>query len=264
MKKLSLGLVGFLAVSFLSKMAFSQKWADLEFTVVLGGDVPEVVYVQPTDPKCGSGPKGIPSELLVVNPTNKGIANVLFYVDAKKSNLKPENIHPELAEVPATKPVLDNVKCQFVPHVMIMRAGQTLEVKNSDDTSHNAKMAFFENKEANPVIPSKASVDIKTIVEERTPTKVDCNVHSWMTAHVFVLSHPYAGVSNTEGKVTISKLPAGIPLEFKLWHENSNKLIQEVQVNGKTEKWEKAYKTITLKEGKNDLGTITIDRARFK
>jgi plastocyanin len=262
MRKLTLGLLAVGSVALTSQNSFAQKWADLKMTIVLTGEAPKMESQKVTDPGCGQ--PTVLAETLVVNPTNKGIANVLFTLDARKKKLKASDIHPDLSKLPATKPVLDNVKCVFVPHVLTMRAGQTLEVKNSDTVSHNAKMAFFENKEVNPVIPANSSVEIKTEVEERAPTPVECNVHPWMKAYVFVSSHPYAGVSDENGVLTISKLPAGMPLDFRIWHESQDKSIQEVVVGGKKENWAKGVTTLELKEGMNDLGKIEIDVSRFR
>lgn len=243
----------------------AQQWADLKMKIVLEGEIPKEIYTDAdAKDKCGAGKPGVPSEKLVVNPTNKGIANVAFYVDTRKTKLAATNIHPSLSAVPEAKPVLDNVKCQFFPHVMAIRAGQTLEVKNSDEVAHNAKFAFFDNEEVNPTVPAKSSVSVKTKKEEKSPTKVECNIHPWMAAHVLVLDHPYFGISDADGAITIEKLPAGVELEFKLWHENSNKSIEEIKVNGKSESWKKGATKLTLKEGMNDLGTITINVDRFK
>lgn len=262
MRKLTLALFAVGTVALSAQSSFAQKWADVKMTIVLGGEPRKAESMKVTDPGCGVD--SAPVESLVVNPSNKGIANVIFTLDTRKKKLKASDIHPDLASVPSAKPVLDNNKCVFVPHVLVMRAGQTLEVKNSDTVSHNAKMAFFENKEVNPVIPANSSVEIKTDVEERAPTPVECNVHPWMKAFVFVTSHPYTGVSDENGVITITKLPAGMPLDFRIWHESQDKSIQEVVVNGKKAEWAKGVTTLELKEGMNDLGKIEIDVNRFR
>jgi plastocyanin len=188
----------------------------------------------------------------------------VFTIDTKKTTIAEKDIHPDLRAVPKTKPILDNLKCQFIPHIMAVRAGQSIEVKNSDSTAHNAKFAFFANEEKNPTIPAMSSVDIPTKLEEKAPTKVECNIHPWMSAYVMVFNHPYVGISDGDGKIKIEKLPAGVPLDFKIWHENQDKSIEEVTINGKKEKWVKGSTKMTLKEGANDLGKVVINIDRFK
>jgi plastocyanin len=261
-------LFGTLAVAgslVLTNSAQAQKWADLEFTVVLDGKAPEPKLIDANSKdKCNADPKGVVLEDLVVNPANNGIANLVFTIDTRKTKLKPADIHPDLRAVPSSKAVLDNVKCQFIPHVMAVRVGQTIEVKNSDSVPHNAKFSFFENEEKNPVIPAGTSVDIATKSEEKAATKVDCNIHPWMNAYVLVYDHPYVGISDANGKIKIEKLPAGVPIDFKLWHESQDKSIEELTIGGKKETWKRGSTQMTLKEGKNDLGVIKISVDRFK
>jgi plastocyanin len=266
MKKMFVGCVAMALPCLIAADTQAQKWADVTLTVVLEGKAPssKLTNANAKDPQCNTLEKGVPSEDLVVNATNNGIANLVFTIDTKKTTIAEKDIHPDLRAVPKTKPILDNLKCQFIPHIMAVRAGQSIEVKNSDSTAHNAKFAFFANEEKNPTIPAMSSVDIPTKLEEKAPTKVECNIHPWMSAYVMVFNHPYVGISDGDGKIKIEKLPAGVPLDFKIWHENQDKSIEEVTINGKKEKWVKGSAKMTLKEGVNDLGKVVINIDRFK
>ncbi len=243
--------------------AHAQKWADLTVTVLLDGDIPKPREVTVNADEICMQNK-IVAEDLVVDPTTKGIANLVFMVDSKKTKLEAKQLHPDLQTVPTSKPVMDNLKCAFVPHVMAMRAGQTLQVKNSDQTGHNAKFSFFKNEEVNPMIPVGGSKDVVTTVEEPGATKVECSIHPWMSGYVIVANHPYVGISDATGKIKIEKLPAGVELDFKLWHESQDKSIEEVTFMGKKEKWTKSSFKLTLKEGANDFGNLLIKPERFK
>ncbi len=265
MKSFILGALGIATPFMLTSVASAESWADLEFTIVLDGKAPERerLDVDKKD-KCGAGEDGVLLESLVVNSENNGIANIVFTIDSRRTKLKPADIHPDLRAVPTEKVVLDNVKCQFVPHVLAARVGQPIEVKNSDDVPHNAKFSFFENTEVNPVIAPHSSTEVHTTKEERAATKVDCNIHPWMSAYILINDHPYVGISDENGKIKIEKLPAGVELDFRIWHENQDKSIEEVNVGGKKEKWARGSTKLTLKEGKNDLGVVKIGVDRFK
>ena len=254
-------VVSAVAVGFVfSSAAQAQKWADLTLTVILDGDIPKQKNVDvKADAFCMENP--IKAEDLIVDPATKGVANFAFMIDVKKTKLTPAQIHPDLQKASETKPVLDNVKCVFVPHVMTMRAGQTLLVKNSDKTAHNAKFSFFKNDEVNPLIPAGGEKDVVTKIEEPGATKVECNIHPWMSSYVFVTNHPYIGISDAQGKIKIEKLPAGVELDFKLWHE---KTVEEVTLSGKNEKWAKGSVKLTLKEGANDIGIVKMNPEKFK
>ena len=241
----------------------AQKWADLTMTVLLDGAIPTPKELnKKADPKCNQDPDT--SDEFIIDPKTKGIANIVFAIDTKKTKLEKDQIHPDLRDVPAALPVLDNNKCKFVPHILAVRAGQKINVTNSDTTAHNAKFSFFENVEVNPMIQAGGNKEIETTKEEKSATKVDCNIHPWMSAYVIVTNHPYVGISDATGKLTIKNLPAGIPLDFKIWHEIQDKSIEEVNVAGKAETWKKGSVSLTLKEGANDLGTLKIKPDRFR
>ncbi len=265
MKKFVLvAVASFASLSFgLADTAQAQKWADLTMTVLLDGEIPKPKEIDAkADPFCMK--LKIMSEDLVVDPATKAIANIVFMIDSKKTKLETKQLHPDLQKLPSGMPVMDNLKCAFVPHVMAIRAGQKLLMKNSDETGHNSKFSFFKNEEVNPMIPVGGSKEIVTTVEEPGPTKVECSIHPWMSGYVIVAGHPYVGISDSAGKIKIEKLPAGIELDFKLWHESQDKSIEEVSLGGKKDKWTKGSVKLTLKEGANDLGTLLIKPDRFK
>jgi plastocyanin len=262
--KLGLLFVGGACGSLIAtSSAMGQEWADLKMTFVYDGKAPAPKPVDASkDPICLEEGNKIVTETLVVNPSNGGIRYIALSLDVKDvSKLK---IHPDLAKAPADKPLLDNVKCVFVPHVVVMRAGQTLEVKNSDKTGHNANFGFFKNDAQNVTVPSGGSKDLLINKEETAPTPVECNIHPWMKCYVIVKEHPYVGVSDADGNLVIKGLPAGEELKFRVWHENQNKAISEVTINGKKEKWDRGYVTMTLKPGENNVGTIKLTPDRFK
>jgi plastocyanin len=244
-----------------SNAVYAQKWADLTMTVVLDGlvPVPQRINAFP-----GGVPPPIFSEDLVVDPATKGIANVVFMIDSKRTKLTANQWHPDLQMVPAAKPTLEVVNFAFVPHVLSMRAGQTLVVKNPPFASHNPKFNFFKNEEVNPMILAGANREVATEVEEPGPTKVECSIHPWMSGFVIVSGHPYVGISDATGKIKIEKLPADIELDFKLWHESQDQSIDKVTLAGRTESWPKGTVKLTLIEGENDLGTLSIKSDKFR
>jgi len=250
-------------LDFLVGNAFAQKWADLTMTVVLDGPVPERKPV--AAPLAGNCllPNRLTDDLIIA-PDTKAIANLVFMIDTKKTPLEELQIHPDLEFVSDEMPVLDTVSCMFEPHVLAVRAGQTIEVKNSGREGHNVKFSFFENRALNPLVRAGGSVFVPTKVGERAATKVECAIHPWMSAFVFVLDHPYIGISDANGKIKIEKLPADVDLNFRVWHESQNKSIENVILDGKIAKWSRGCVKLRLNEGSNDLGTLLLKPNCFK
>lgn len=245
----------------------AQEWADLQLTFVYDAAAAPArgTVDMSRDPACVQGHPTPPlSEELIVDPVTKGIMNIAFYTDTKKSGLEAKDVHPDLAKPPAKPVALDNNKCVFNPHVFAVRPGQSINVLNSDQTGHNANFGFFSNDAINVTIPVGGSKEIKVDKGERAPTPVMCNIHPWMTAHILIFDLPYAGVSDAKGVLKIEKLPAGKPITFKVWHENMDKSIDQVTFSGNAVVWTKGNVDLTLKPGMNDLGVVKIKPDEFK
>ena len=72
-------------------------------------------------------PNGATLENFVVD--NGGLENVFVYVK--------DGLGDYYFDVPTEPVKLDQKGCHYTPHVLGVRAGQTLEISNSDDTLHN-------------------------------------------------------------------------------------------------------------------------------
>lgn len=241
-----------------------DQWADLQITFVYDGDkLPTGKKLDMgKDAWCAALPEASSQEL-VINPDNKGVRNVGFWLEAKKSGLTAKDIHPDLQAVPSESPVLDNNQCSFVPRFFVMRAGQTLVVKNSDQTGHNASIPFIDNKATNPSIAAGSQIEIKVEKPEAIAMKVECTAHGWMTANFLVLDHPYGAVSDENGVLKMAKLPAGKKLTFRFFHENQARGQDTVLVDGKKVEWKKGFAEMELKAGDNQM-IVKLPPDRFK
>jgi plastocyanin len=257
-----------LAPVAMTSPAAAEDWADLKLTFIYdGGSLPAPKELDMKKDeicvKAYEGQKALSDEFLI-NPENKGIKNVALFPYPNKSGLAAGDIHPSLQKPRETKPELDNLKCIFSPRVMAVRNGETIRVKNSDQTSHNANFAFFENQAVNFLIPPGGFKDLPLTAPEAAPSPVECNVHPWMKAYVIVSDFPYTGLSDDKGVMTIEKLPANKAITFRVWHENQEKSISQVTFGGKEVEWKRGAVELTLKPGMNDLGEVRIKPEMFK
>src|SRR5688572_2836564 len=92
------------------------------------------------DKFCGParGDKDVLSEELIVGE-DSAIANVLVYV---KSGHKGKG-------KPGKDETIDQQGCVYKPHVVVVRVGQKLTIKNSDETLHNIHSQSTLNPEFN-------------------------------------------------------------------------------------------------------------------
>ena len=62
--------------------------------------------------------------------------------------------------------------------------------------------------------------------------RVDCDLHSWMTAWVVVAAHPYYAVTKADGEFSFENLPPG-SYRLQVWHETLGTVPKEVTVPDK-------------------------------
>jgi hypothetical protein len=175
---------------------------------------PLVIAVKPEDRAvCAAEP--MPDESLEVNTANKGIANVVIFLEKR-----PANIKPELAKPPKDPVFFDQKGCRFIPHVVAVETGQPLLVISDDDIPHNTHTNPKRNDGFNKVIKPKdrAGTPVNYKKPESAPISVVCDYHPWMKAYHFPIDHPYVAVTDKDGKFKIEGLPAG-KHSFNVWHE---------------------------------------------
>jgi plastocyanin len=225
------------AVCFSAASASAAGWGSITGRFVYDGAAPVPAAINANkDPEvCGKVP--LMSEDLVVG-NNGGIANVVVWVRSKVK------VNPKYQATAADKVELDNKNCRFVPHVVGVRVGQTLTIKNSDPVAHNTKIDGL-NLQVNPLIPVGTSSDQSIDSPETLPAPVSCSIHNWMSAKLVVRPNPYFAISDEKGNFEIKDLPVG-ELEFQIWHEHSG-YVQKAQVNGENVSWLKGRVTWTIK-----------------
>jgi plastocyanin len=133
-----------------------------------------------------------------VNPDGS-LPNVLVYVE---TGLEGRRFEP-----PATPAVLDQVDFQFVPRVLAVVAGQTLRIRSSDSAVHNVHGTPARGREINVMLQRGDHVDWRLDAPE-VVVPIVCDIHPSMRAFVAVLPHPYAAVSDGDGRFEIRGLPA--------------------------------------------------------
>ena len=88
-----------------------------------------------------------------------------------------------------------------------MRVGQKLQVRNSDDLLHNVHSSSAVGNSFNVGQPKAGMLFEFTPRTEEAMVKLGCDIHSWMTTYVGVVSHPYFAVTDTQGAFAIRSVP---------------------------------------------------------
>ena len=133
------------------------------------------------------------------------------------------------APAPAGSVLIDQRACIYLPRVVGVRAGQLLQIRNSDSLFHNLHGVSTRGNGFNVSQPIAGMVQDFRLKDEEVMLRVICDVHRWMTAFVGVVNHPYFAVSDATGSFVISNVPAGTHT-LQIWHERFGILSQTVRV----------------------------------
>jgi plastocyanin len=117
---------------------------------------------------------------------------------------------------PASREVIRQEDESFVPRVVAITRGSTVEFPNGDPFFHNV----FS-------LSSAASFDLGRYPSGKSGSwrftkpglvKVYCHIHSHMSASILVLGHPYFAIPDLEGNFVLRDVPAG-SYTVAGWHE---------------------------------------------
>ena len=173
-------------------------------TVHLSGKPPAPVKIDMSmDPVCSMMGGDNFAEQYVVHDGK--LANVYVYI---KSG--PPAAMSATATAPAAV-VMDQIGCKYVPHVIAVMRGGSVEFRNSDSTMHNIH-TLPAAQGGQPIDISqgpKGPPQIKQFNQPEEMLPVRCNNHPWMNAFINVSATPFFAVTGADGHFSISGLPAG-------------------------------------------------------
>ncbi|MSO84133.1 MAG: TonB-dependent receptor [Acidobacteria bacterium] len=155
----------------------------------------------------------------VLTSADGGLANVFIKLDGS---------FPQ-SPAPAAPATIDQRGCTYGPRVVGVRVGQMLAVRNSDALLHNVHGVSARGNGFNVSEPKAGMVQTFRMMSEETMLRLRCDVHTWMTAYIGVVSHPYFAVSSATGAFELGGVPAGT-YTIRTWHERYGLLTQTVRV----------------------------------
>jgi len=170
-------------------------------------------------PPATAVPSGVYPSRRVSRPAPKPaeINNVIVF-------LKDPPRHPDVTPMRATITQKDEA---FVPRVVAITRGSTVDFPNADPFFHNV----FS-------LSRGASFDLGRFPRGETKSKklltaglvkVYCHIHSHMTASIMVFDHPFFRMPSAAGNFTLENVPPG-SYEVVAWHERIGENLSPVTV----------------------------------
>jgi len=156
----------------------------------------------------------------------------------------------------STQPVIiDQRGCVYAPRVVGVRAGQVLQIKNSDALMHNVHGLSGKDNSFNVGQPAAGMVYQWKAKNEEIMVHLKCDIHNWMNAYIGVVTNPYFAVSDTMGKFQIDKVPPGT-YTLQAWHERFGALTKTITVKAG------AATTVDFTYTGNEKSSSVIDELR--
>jgi plastocyanin len=122
---------------------------------------------------------------------------------------------------------LDQRGQRFVPHIVAIGVGGSVDFPNSDPFFHNV---FSLSDVRSFDLGRYASGRSKTVKFDKPGVvRVFCDIHAHMSAFIFVFAHPYFDVTDGQGRYRIDGIPAGTH-SIVLWNETLDPETRQVTI----------------------------------
>lgn len=126
-----------------------------------------------------------------------------------------------------TTAIMDQRNRQFVPHVLPVQVGTSVNFPNSDNIRHQVysfsppkrfQLPLYIGTPANPIVFDKPGV-----------VSLGCNIHDDMSAWIIVVETPHFGMSDRRGWLEMERLGAG-DYEVHVWHPRMTRTFEPIEV----------------------------------
>jgi plastocyanin len=126
----------------------------------------------------------------------KGDQPAVVYVETATGTFTPPKAHARV----------DQKGMQFIPYLLPILVGTTVDFANNDAVNHNV----FSPDNEGYNLGTWAKGESKSYTFKKTGTYTQlCSIHPEMEAFVIVVSNPYFAVVDKDGKFTIADVPDG-------------------------------------------------------
>jgi plastocyanin len=152
----------------------------------------------------------------------KSAENIAVYVDAIAGKDFP---------APTSHVVMDQRKLTFIPHVLVVLKGATVDFLNSDALGHNVYWPSISGnkKLAHNLGTWPQGVKKSFTFNDLGVASLLCNVHTEMSGYIVVVLTPYFAVTGKDGSFAIKDVPAG-HYTLKTWSEDGKPSAAAVDV----------------------------------
>jgi plastocyanin len=156
----------------------------------------------------------------------KSAENIAVYVDA----IPDKKFDPPVQHVS-----IDQRKMTFIPHIVVILKGTTVDFSNSDQVSHNVYWPSVGGKKSLAHNLTIISPNQKKSFrfDDLGAAQLLCNLHPEMVGYVVVVPTPYFAVTGKDGSFELKDVPPGT-YTLTTWSEEGKPTTQTVTVGSDT------------------------------
>ncbi len=199
-------------------------------TVRLVGPVPGIPTILPQADFDTCGSEARPTQSLSLG-ASQTVRNAIIYLAGYAPNSANHATNDAV--------ILDQRHCEFVPRIQIARSGAPLILRNSDPVLHVVSIDSMSGtngqhtllRAATPYAGYEKTYQLANFREPTLLQVTSGNGHEWMAAYIAVLPHPWAALTDENGRFTLRNVPAGTQ-KIYAWHEVLGTMTREVKLNG--------------------------------
>lgn len=147
--------------------------------------------------------------------------DVVVYLEGAPRDARPSGVHPA--------PTLTQRDERFVPHVLPVLVGTTVEFPNADPVYHNVFSLAAARTFDLGRYPAGTSKSVT--FDQPGVVQVFCHIHSDMSAVVLVLDTPLYTVPSDDGRYALDGVPPG-DYVLVAWHERAAPIRRRIHVAG--------------------------------
>jgi plastocyanin len=143
------------------------------------------------------------------------LPNVVVFVKAKPTPSAPMRV------------VMRQSHEEFVPHLVAITTGSTVDFPNEDLIFHN--VFSLSRTDIFDLGRYQRGRSRGRVFRKPGLVKVYCHLHSHMSALVRIFDHPFFVIPDAQGRFSIPRLPAGT-YDVVAWHERAGEVTRSASV----------------------------------
>jgi plastocyanin len=153
------------------------------------------------------------------------LSDVVVYVDGARAKPRPARGAPAVEPLPKVTMTMKGKG--FIPRVVVIPVGGTVEFPNEDPIFHNVFSVSGDNRFDLDLY--KRPKSSSWTFQRAGVARVYCNIHPQMSGVVVVRDNPYFAKAGQDGTFAIPDVPAG-KYTLKAWNERTDEPAREVTV----------------------------------